>query len=125
MALKLFLGLIMASLFQGVPKAQLPCQASIIFQQPEAGQLSVQAQCQNNTAAEFRIRYDMVQEKQGPSGSTSNRQSGWATVGAGQRKILSSIRLSMQPADAYSVQLRIFDQQGQLVAQDSLVRPAR
>ncbi|MCB2408986.1 curli-like amyloid fiber formation chaperone CsgH [Hymenobacter lucidus] len=87
----------------------------------EGDKLTLIGHCQNAGTQPLTLRYELLTDKKGKSGTSRNAQSGNFTVAPQQTATLSQTTINVAPADFYRVQLRVLDLQGTLVAQDSLV----
>ncbi|KAA9327182.1 hypothetical protein F0P96_18265 [Hymenobacter busanensis] len=88
--------------------------------------LTIAGHCQNATNQAAHLRYELLTEKRGRSGSSRNAQSGGVEVAPGQDVVLSRTTINLDPRDFYRVHLRLLDAQGTVVAADSVVhQPAR
>jgi hypothetical protein len=106
-------------------RAQAPCEVHLLVRE-QGTLLTVVGQCLNTSTQPLSLRYELKTDKNGPSGTARNSQSGRFTVAPQQRVTLSQQTLSVGAADSYQLQLRALDEQGRVVAQDSLVHaPAR
>ncbi|RSK44095.1 curli-like amyloid fiber formation chaperone CsgH [Hymenobacter rigui] len=96
------------------------CQARLVAQ-PENGMLRIIGFCRNKSVQPLPIRYELLTSRSGQAGSSRNVQSGTYTVGPSQEQALSETSISYQSSDACSIHLRLFNPQGQLLAEDSVV----
>ncbi|GAB2794516.1 MULTISPECIES: curli-like amyloid fiber formation chaperone CsgH [Hymenobacter] len=95
------------------------CQARLTTQQ-QGGMLLITGFCRNQTPSPLLVRYELLTSRRGESGSTQNTQMGSFTVAPAQEKALSQTSVSFSGSDECQVHLRLFNQQGHLLAQDSL-----
>lgn len=102
------------------PKPAAMCQAKLVGQL-QNGQLQITGYCRNQTNAPLAATYELTMEREGRSGSTHNTQGGRISLEPAQELALSQTTINYQPADACSIRLKVFDEQGQLLAQDSLI----
>lgn len=96
------------------------CQARVEAQ-PSNGMLLITGFCRNKSVQPLSIRYELLTSRSGQAGSTRNMQSGSYVVGPSQEQALSQTSISYAPADACSIHLRVFNSQGHLLAEDSVV----
>ncbi|TGE23824.1 hypothetical protein E5K00_01000 [Hymenobacter aquaticus] len=83
--------------------------------------LTLVGRCLNVGPQPLALRYELLTEKKGPAGTSRNAQSGNVTLAPQQTTTLSQTTINVSPADFYRVRLRVLDQQGSVVAADSLV----
>lgn len=83
--------------------------------------LTLVGHCQNTGTQPLTLRYELLTDKKGKSGTSRNSQSGNFTVAPQQTAVLSQTTINVAPADFYRAQLRVLDVQGSVVAQDSLI----
>ena len=99
----------------GVP----PCQARIGLAQ-EAGFLALTSSCSSQLDQLAHYRYTLWVSRSGAGGRSQNTQGGEFALPPHQQATLSTIRLNVQPQDAYQAKLTIFDLNGRVVSQDSV-----
>ncbi|QDA60221.1 curli-like amyloid fiber formation chaperone CsgH [Hymenobacter jejuensis] len=83
--------------------------------------LTIVGHCQNQSAQTVTLRYELLTDKRGQSGTSHNTQSGAVAVASQQSAVLSQTTINVAPTDFYKVKLRLLDAQGTVVAEDSLV----
>ncbi|WP_400190318.1 curli-like amyloid fiber formation chaperone CsgH [Hymenobacter sp. B81] len=96
------------------------CEARLELAQ-SGSQLTVVGHCRNPGPAAAQLRYELLTEKRGRSGSSRNAQSGWVEARPGQELVLSRTTISAGPHDYYRVRLRLLDEEGNVLAADSAV----
>jgi hypothetical protein len=96
------------------------CQARLLTHQ-QNGLLTLTGQCSNYSSGRLNLSYELRTEKRGASGTAQNSQSGRFTVEPQKAVVLSQTTIKVVPADYYLVRLRLRDEQGRVVAQDSLL----
>ncbi|WP_394343526.1 curli-like amyloid fiber formation chaperone CsgH [Hymenobacter metallilatus] len=96
------------------------CQARLVAQ-PTNGMLLITGFCRNKTPQPLPVRYELLTSRSGQAGSTRNMQSGTYTIAPAQEQALSQTSISFQPDDACSIHLRLFNQHGLLLAEDSVI----
>ncbi|WP_354580080.1 curli-like amyloid fiber formation chaperone CsgH [Hymenobacter sp. UYP22] len=97
------------------------CQAKLVSQL-QNGELQITGYCRNQTESPLAASYELTMEREGRSGSTHNTQGGRINLAPAQEMALSQTTINYQPTDVCSIRLKVFDEQGQLLAQDSLIR---
>jgi hypothetical protein len=69
-----------------------------------------------------RVRYEIISVRQGPSGLSTTRQSGGATLDGDGRAGLSTLRLGIAPTDRYLITVTV-RANGREVARETLQYP--
>ncbi|MET4107015.1 hypothetical protein ABIB60_002380 [Hymenobacter sp. UYP22] len=103
------------------PNPAAMCQAKLVSQL-QNGELQITGYCRNQTESPLAASYELTMEREGRSGSTHNTQGGRINLAPAQEMALSQTTINYQPTDVCSIRLKVFDEQGQLLAQDSLIR---
>lgn len=100
------------------------CQARLEVQR-HGDNVTITGHCLNSGAPPTaRWTYELRAEKQGRSGSSRNAQAGTFVAAPGQDVVLSRTTLNLGAHDACRLRLRVLDEQGAILAADSLLLPA-
>ncbi|TGE18632.1 curli-like amyloid fiber formation chaperone CsgH [Hymenobacter elongatus] len=111
-----------AALWQvGVPNNGAPACRAHLESRLDGNQLTLVGYCQNSGAQPLTLRYELLTDKKGRSGTATNSQSGSFSVAAQQTTTLSKTTITIVPADFCRVKLRLLTSQGIVVSEDSLV----
>jgi len=92
---------------------------AFILHEVENNVLQVNASCTSNTVEELELKYEMKIEKNGITGSATNRQSGKFKLKGNEKKTMASNKFNISDGDIYKVTLKIFEEEA-LVSEDSL-----
>jgi len=105
------------------PQSLLPgCQAKLETQW-QGDLLTIRGHCLNPSKLTSSLRYELFTDKRGESGTSRNTQGGEVILAGQLDRVLSQTTINVAPADYYRVRLRLFNQQGDIVAADSLIHP--
>lgn len=100
------------------PAGPAPCEVRLqLSGQPQA--LAASGYCRSLLDQPARYRYQLVAERWGRNRSRTS-QGGTFELGPHQEAQLAQAQVSVAPGDHYRLQLRVFDEAGHLVAQDSV-----
>lgn len=100
------------------------CQARLEVQR-HGDNVTITGHCLSNGApGTARWTYELRAEKRGRSGSSRNAQAGNFVAVQGQDVVLSRTTLNLGAYDACRLRLRVLDEQGAILAADSLLLPA-
>ncbi|RAK63485.1 curli-like amyloid fiber formation chaperone CsgH [Hymenobacter edaphi] len=100
------------------------CQARLEVQR-RGDNVTITGHCLNTgVPPAARWTYELRAEKQGRSGSSRNAQAGNFVAAPGQEVTLSRTTLNLGATDACRLRLRVLDEQGAVLAADSLLLPA-
>ncbi|WP_425553150.1 curli-like amyloid fiber formation chaperone CsgH [Hymenobacter algoricola] len=109
-----------AAIRTGLLPPQQECQARLVVRQ-QGDMLAVVGQCLNVSSQPLNLSYELKMDKTGSAGTSRNSQSGRFTIASHQTLALSQTTIRVDPTDYYRVRLRLLDEQGRIVAQDSLL----
>lgn len=99
-----------------------PLQARLELGQHD-GLLAVTGHCRSLSAAPADYRYELSFYRETAAGSRSrNTQQGSFRLAPQQEVALSRSQVNVGAQDAYRIHLRVFDQAGYVVAQDSAIQ---
>lgn len=99
------------------------CQARLEVQRT-GDTVTITGHCRSTAADATRWSYELHTDKQGRSGSARNAQSGRFVAAPGQDVVLARTTLNLTAHDVCRLQLRVRDEQGRVLATDSLRLPA-
>lgn len=100
------------------PAGPLPCEVRLqLSHAPQT--LAASGICRSLLDAPARYHYQLLTERWGRSHSRS-QQGGSFELGPRQEAQLAQAQVSVAPGDHYLLRLRVFDEAGHLVAQDSV-----
>lgn len=95
------------------------CEAKVEMRK-EGKFLVILGHCHNASPVPVWVRYELRTDRRGSAGSSHNAQAGRMLVPAEQDIILSKTTIMAGPQDAYQVWLRLLDDQGAPISDDSL-----
>lgn len=102
-----------------------PCLARLEMHQ-QNGFLTVVGHCRNLRPTAGHYRYELSLQRESAGGRSQNTQRGEFDLAPQQEVSLARSQVNAGPQDTYRIHLRVLDQAGQVVAQDSAAQvPAR
>ena len=85
---------------------------------PDGEMTMITGKLVNSTTAPMTLSYDLVMEKKGKSGSTSNSSGGEFVADPGQEVDLAVTSVNIEKGDYVSILLKVYNEKGELVAED-------
>lgn len=99
--------------------APAPCKAWLSTKS-EKQILTITGHCQDLSNQPASYQYELVLQRHGPGGRSTNKQQGAFNLSPEQSITLSQVQLNADNRTSYSGQLRILNAAGEVVAQDSI-----
>lgn len=100
------------------PSPDGPCQARVELRS-EGGWLYIQSRCLNLSGREQRVAYELRTEKVTRKGPCRQAQVGRVLLLAHREVVLTRASFLLQPQQEYQLWLRILNEQGQVLAEDT------
>ena len=83
-------------------------------------ELKITGQFINNSSKILEVSYILSVQKKSESGISNSKQSGTQKIDANTKQILSSVGLNIDNSLKYTVLLKVFNKQNELIAADSV-----
>lgn len=92
------------------------CGAAIVYT-IEDDMISIQGTYKNSGSDAMPVRYKLITEKKGTSGTSSNSQGGSDMAQPGETLSLSKVGLDYHPDNHYEITLRILNDKGEVICE--------
>jgi hypothetical protein len=119
----LFSGAVCTAVIMAMTTNSSPLQAWLSTKE-EKGILTIEGHCRNTSALPVSGRYELLVQRTGSGGKSTNQQQGRFDLTPGQSVVLSQIRMNVDAYTSYTGKLKILGPDGQVLMQDSVRQEA-
>lgn len=119
----LSLGTVCAAILMAMTADSTSLQAWVSTKE-DNGVLIIEGHCRNTSTLPVSGHYELLVQRTGRGGKSSNQQQGRVELTPGQNVVLSQVRINIDAYTSYMGKLKILGADGQVLAQDSVQHKA-